>query len=196
MMNACLPDCLPNIPHLSFHYPPPHTRTHMKRSDVSLENVVLVKDRFPASGLPSYSCRLIDLGLARRTPEPAHTLHMEGRLMGGKGAYVAPEVANGIVRDWHAADVWSLGVCLYNLCTGFALYSHPRDPAFKVLATEAQGARRLLRHHVQQHGVQISPVAAHLVAAMLSPDPARRPTYEQILQHPWVLGGEEWEWEG
>jgi serine/threonine protein kinase len=145
---------------------------------------------------PVYSARLIDFGLSRRTPEP-EGLPIEGRLLGGKGAYVAPELVDGTVRDWHAADVWSLGVCLYNLCTGLTLYSHPSDPAFTVLATEGQnGARRLLRHHIHNYAVYLNPAAAHLIASMLHPVPARRPTYEQILQHPWVLGGEEWEWDG
>ncbi len=143
-------------------------------------------------GGPSYSCRLIDFGLARRTPEPAGT-PLEGRLLGGKGAYVSPELVDGSVRDWHAADVWALGVCLYNLCTGLTLYSHPSDPAFRVLATEgARGARRLLRHHVENYAVYLNPAAAHLIVAMLHPDPARRPTLEDVLEHPWVRGEEEW----
>lgn len=140
----------------------------------------------PAGARPVYNCRLIDFGLARRMPE-REGIPLEGRLMGGKAAYVAPEVVDGTVRDWHAADVWSLGVCLYNLLTGCTLYARPDDKAFRLLR-ERDGARRLLRHHIQ-YAVRLDPAAAHMIACMLNPEPALRPTYEEILQHPWVLGG-------
>ena len=147
----------------------------------------------PAGARPVYNCRLIDFGLARRTPEREGT-PLEGRLMGGKAAYVSPEVVDGTVRDWHAADVWALGVCLYNLLTALTLYARPDDKAFRLLR-ERDGARRLLLHHIQ-HAVHLDPAAAHLIACMLNPEPALRPTYEEILQHPWVVGGGAWGSEG
>ena len=158
-----------------------------------LEKAAPQEQRHPhhaAGARPVYNCRLIDFGLARRMPE-REDIPLEGRLMGGKGPYVAPEVVDGTVRDWHAADVWSLGVCLYNLLTGLTLYAHPDDKAFRRLR-ERDGARRLLRHHIQRYAVHLDPAAAHLIACMLNPEPVLRPTNEEILQHPWVLGGGMW----
>ena len=110
--------------------------------------------------------------------------------MGGKPGYVAPEVVAGTVRDWRAADVWSLGVCLYNMLTGMAIYSDPQDEAYHLLCTPG-GVERVLRHHISPTAVQLPAVAAHLIAAMLSPDPRDRPTLEDVLSHPWMVDGED-----
>lgn len=44
------------------------------------------------------------------------------------------QCVTGRVPDWHAADTWSLGVCLYMLLTGRPLYRDPEDVAFTLLA--------------------------------------------------------------
>jgi len=101
-----------------------------------------------------------------------------------------PQVVAGTVRDWRAADVWSLGVCLYNMLTGMAIYSDPQDEAYHLLCTPG-GVERVLRHHILTYRVQLPAVAAHLIAAMLSPDPRDRLTLEDVLSHPWLVEGEE-----
>lgn len=162
-----------------------HLKRHgLAHGDVSLENVVLARDGGGSGS--GYTCRLIDLGLARTTPEPPLRAEWAGRLMGGKWGYVAPEVVTGQVEDWHAADVWSLGLCLYAMLTGMSLYTHPKDEGFKVLASPG-GSERLLRHHVLARLVDLSGMAAHLIAAMLASIPAERPTLEDMLLHPWVM---------
>ena len=135
-------------------------------------------------GAAAYNCRLIDFGLCRSMPEPEGT-PLGGRLLGGKMAYMAPEVARGTVRAWYASDVWSLGVCLYSLLTSMRLYGNPGDGAFALLQQQG-GARRILCHHIGTFGVGISPLAAHLIANMLHPVPAERPTLQEVLRHPWV----------
>lgn len=86
-------------------------------------------------------CRLIDLEMARRSsgsttvqpsspPPPRHHRHTHQQrvILGGKSSYIDPQCLDlgqgggggGEEReiDWHAADVWSLGVSLYTLLTG------------------------------------------------------------------------------
>ena len=135
-------------------------------------------------GAAAYNCRLIDFGLCRSMPEPEGT-PLGGRLLGGKMAYMAPEVARGTVRAWYASDVWSLGVCLYSLLTGLSLYERPGDDTFRLLRREG-GARRVLCHHIVDCAVHLPPAAAHLIASMLHPVPAARSTLQDVLAHPWM----------
>ncbi len=67
---------------------------------------------------------------------------------GFKPGYVSPEVAaRRGVADWHAADVWSLGICLYVMLTGRPLYQGPQDEAFVLLAQG--GAPGLVHYHAK-----------------------------------------------
>lgn len=43
--------------------------------------------------------------------------------------YVSPEGAYGTILDFHATDMWSLGVCLYVMLTARPLYTHAEDRA-------------------------------------------------------------------
>ena len=178
-----------------------HLKQHgLAHGDVSLENIMLSRRRRSTTssssssslqegpGATPYTCRLIDLGLARAVSVPPRG---GGRhLMGGKRAYAAPEVVAGTVEDWHAADMWSLGLCLYNMLTGMSIYTDPSEEAFAVLA-KAGGSEYMLRHHIRMYDAQLPPLAAHLIAAMLSAAPADRPTLEGLMLHPWMLNEED-----
>ncbi len=101
-----------------------------------------------------------------------------------KHSYVSPEGAYGTVLDWHAADAWSLGICLYIMLTARPLYSHPDDRAFEILA--CGGAPSLLHHYATEYGLALPEGATELITALLRPDPIDRPTIEEVLLHPWV----------
>ena len=59
-------------------------------------------------------CKIMDFGLAKMAQ--ATLVTKEGTTL-GTAAYMSPEQAQGVVVD-HRADIWSLGVVLYEMLTG------------------------------------------------------------------------------
>ncbi|MBZ3885776.1 Sperm motility kinase 2B [Sciurus carolinensis] len=135
--------------------------------DLKLSNVVV-----DAAG----TCKLIDFGLSLRV-RPGQKL----RRCWGTLAYLAPEVLLRREYEGPPADVWSLGVILFYLLTG-------RCPFRALLRSGMVRRIREGRYHIPD---RVPPQARSLIRSMLSMDPARRPTVEQVLQHPWLREGEE-----
>jgi eukaryotic-like serine/threonine-protein kinase len=74
--------------------------------DVSPDNVLISK---------AGSVKLVDFGIAKAATQGSQT---KTRLIEGKLAYMAPEQLRAEPLD-HRADIWALGVVLYELVTGF-----------------------------------------------------------------------------
>jgi WD40 repeat protein len=92
--------------------------------DLKPANILLTEDGTP---------KVTDFGLARRLDEVGHTL--SGEVL-GTPTYMAPEQAEGRTREvGPAADVYALGVILYELLTG--------RPPFKA-ATALETVRQVL----------------------------------------------------
>ncbi|CAL1368055.1 unnamed protein product [Linum trigynum] len=96
----------------------------------------------------------------------------------GSPYYMAPEV---LKRNYGPeVDVWSAGVILYILLCGV--------PPF--WAESEQGvALAILRGNLdfkREPWPQISESAKSLVRQMLDPDPSKRLTAQQVLDHPWI----------
>ncbi|MCO5604758.1 hypothetical protein L7F22_058928 [Adiantum nelumboides] len=97
----------------------------------------------------------------------------------GSPYYMAPEV---LKRNYGPeVDVWSAGVILYILLCGV--------PPFWA-ETEQLVAQAILRGNVdfkRDPWPNVSENAKALVRQMLEPDPNRRLTAQQVLDHPWVV---------
>ncbi|KAF2550126.1 hypothetical protein F2Q68_00036949 [Brassica cretica] len=96
----------------------------------------------------------------------------------GSPYYMAPEV---LKRSYGPEiDIWSAGVILYILLCGV--------PPF--WAESEQGvAQAILRGIIdfkREPWPNISETAKSLVRQMLEPDPKRRLTAKQVLEHPWI----------
>ncbi|WOK97135.1 hypothetical protein Cni_G05843 [Canna indica] len=96
----------------------------------------------------------------------------------GSPYYMAPEV---LKRNYGPeVDIWSAGVILYILLCGV--------PPFWA-ETEQGVARAILRGVIdfqREPWPQVSESAKSLVKQMLNPDPKRRLTAQQVLEHPWL----------
>lgn len=138
-------------------------RNGVMHRDVKPSNIFM-----RASGLVC----LADFGLASDNPRST--------TLCGTPFYIAPEMWLGQPYD-SKVDVWSLGVVLYELLT-FARPFVPADPTartnddIKAVILSGQAPPPLPD--------TISEPFRALVADLLTPDPAARPTCEQVLQYP------------
>jgi polo-like kinase 1 len=95
----------------------------------------------------------------------------------GTPNYIAPEVLD---REWgrghsYEVDIWSLGVIIYTLIIGKPPFDTP------YLKTTLQ--RIKANSYTFPEDVPISDAAKDLITSILSKDPAKRPTLEEITQH-------------
>jgi len=154
--------------------------------DLKLENVLL-----NAAGV----IKLIDFGLSHVYPRLADgTVDRSKPLRDvcGSKSYAAPEVLASRGYDGFAADVWSLGVCLFAMLSGF----FPLDEAsvndwrFPKLC-DAQANRRSTTEAVyswyKRSARHLTPEVVHLLDHLLMIDPSKRLTMAQLREHAWVL---------
>ncbi|KAL4137784.1 hypothetical protein PRIC2_001294 [Phytophthora ramorum] len=102
----------------------------------------------------------------------------------GKAWYMAPEVfATQKPYDPLQADMWSLGVLLAIMLAGAPLVEKPTgdDRQFRVLS-HGGGVRKLHRVFPRK----LSDVVWDLLEKLLNVNPAKRPTLEQVAEHPFL----------
>ncbi|KAK8619867.1 hypothetical protein V6N13_066367 [Hibiscus sabdariffa] len=96
----------------------------------------------------------------------------------GSAYYIAPEVLKR--KYGPEADIWSLGVILYILLSGFPpFWAESENGIFLAV----------LRGHVDftsKPWHSISPQAKDLVKKMLNSNPSKRLTAFEVLNHPWI----------
>jgi serine/threonine protein kinase len=155
---------------------------HMKQTagiahmDVSLENMMLDEKG---------DVKIIDLGMCIRVPSSSSPCYLLPRPCRGKLAYISPELWHEKSFDPFAADIWSLGVCIYSMLVGRHLYANPSTPAFVALS---QGKIADVLCTYERVGVTvISARAKNLVCSMIRPNPRDRPTLEQVLDDDFFL---------
>lgn len=123
-------------------------------------------------------CTLIDLGFALHADDAAAGLSaaLEGSLQ-----YTAPEIflSRGSVTP--RSDIYSLGIVLYELLSGYRPFGST-DPALII-----ESHLREVAPKIRQRCPHVPVEAAHLVHQMLAKDPLRRPPtcrdlVEQLVQ--------------
>ncbi|KAJ2266836.1 hypothetical protein EV176_005459 [Coemansia sp. RSA 451] len=132
--------------------------------DLKPENMLLTSDN---------TLKIADFG------ESTIVAHHEDKITGFSGtpAFTAPELCQGISEvSGEAADIWSLGVCLYSFAYGTLPF--PGRSVFETL--DAISANKLkfpgpFDEHLQD-----------LLERMLERNPESRITIAEIREHPWV----------
>ena len=121
---------------------------------------------------PDGTITVIDLGLAWRDGMTRHT--DTGAAVGSVG-YMAPEQIEGRTVET-AADVWALGVMIYELIAGKRPFSRPRP------AEEAAAALLGVCPKLTAADRRVGDELAELVTRCLHVDPANRPTASELAR--------------
>ncbi|NXE11876.1 PLK2 kinase, partial [Lophotis ruficrista] len=98
-------------------------------------------------------------------------------------SYLAPEVLD---RKGHGvpSDIWALGCAVYAVLTG--------SPPFEGASRQELYRRiRAARYPLPPH---LSPRAQALIAGLLTPEPAARPSLQDVLDHSFFT--QVWGWRG
>lgn len=104
----------------------------------------------------------------------------------GSPCYAAPElvVSEGLYVG-SAVDIWSCGVILYAMLSGYLPYDDdPNNP-------EGDNINLLYKYIMStklNFPDQMSPEARHLLQMMLVPNPELRCSVTDIMEHPWLAG--------
>ncbi|KAI8137338.1 kinase-like domain-containing protein [Fennellomyces sp. T-0311] len=137
---------------------------HICHRDLKPENILLDRTK--------KILKIADFGMA--TIQPSECLL---KTSCGSPHYASPEIVTGKPYYGPATDVWSCGVILYVLLTGRFPFDDDRVP--RLLAKIKAGRHRKLPDY-------LSSSARDLIRRMLSVDPSKRITMNDILSHPWV----------
>ncbi|MDH5670862.1 MAG: protein kinase [Myxococcales bacterium] len=133
--------------------------------DVSPQNVLLGADGH---------VKLIDFGIAKSSKQLMKT---QAGLMKGKHGYLSPEQAQGEAAVDRRSDVFSLGICLYEMLTATRLFDGGSDFSALTKVREAKVAP------LREHNAQLPEALERLLAKALARDPGERfQTAEQMGQ--------------
>jgi polo-like kinase 1 len=121
--------------------------------------------------------KLGDFGLATK-------LEFEGekkRTICGTPNYIAPEILDGKMGHSYEVDIWSLGVIIYTLLIG--------KPPFETPDVKTTYKKIRMNSYSFPDHIPISDNARSLIVKILHLDPARRPTIDEVLAHPFLNFG-------
>lgn len=171
-----------------------HLHTHgIAHRDLSIENVLYNPN--------TESFSIIDLGMCLRLPKDETSgkyLPIRRRNICGKKNYIAPEIwAELPVFHPMKCDIWAAGVMLFMVLTASAPMEQavPSDPHFMAIARKRIddvyiASQRSYRSEADANMIsEEMKLALDLVQQMLQVDPNKRPSIEQVLQHPYMTYG-------
>lgn len=159
--------------------------------DLKIANVLLKRHRNPDGSVMSDGrriCKLCDFGLSRASWDKYQGVLM-CRSYCGTVQYMSPEViklhphlTKTMRKSYNPmiADIWSLGVCLFNMLTR----TYPFDPKKQTLLGCLDHMKK--SKYTIPPNIKLSTDACHLLRNMLEPDVVKRITFQGIFSHPWL----------
>lgn len=147
-------------------------KKHIVHRDLKLENLLLDKHR---------NIIITDFGFANRFNHATDDLMATSC---GSPCYAAPElvVSEGLYVG-SAVDIWSCGVILYAMLSGYLPYdddpANPDGDNINLLYKYIMSTKLNFPDH-------ITALARHLLQIMLVPNPEHRCTIDDIMAHPWL----------
>jgi len=118
-----------------------------------------------------------DFGLATK-------LEFDGekkRTICGTPNYIAPEILDGKVGHSYEVDIWSVGVIIYTMLVG--------KPPFETPDVKTTYKKIRMNSYSFPEHVPLSESAKGLITKILNLDPSRRPSLDEILDHPFMNHG-------
>ncbi|KAJ3442999.1 protein kinase [Anaeramoeba flamelloides] len=93
----------------------------------------------------------------------------------GSPHYVSPEVIKGVAYDGQKSDIWSMGVILYALLCGYLPFD---DSNYSKLLRKVKLGKFKIPN-------KLNKLEKELIKGMLTIDPEKRITIQEIKKHPW-----------
>ncbi|RNF26134.1 putative protein kinase, putative,serine/threonine-protein kinase [Trypanosoma conorhini] len=126
--------------------------------------------------------KLVDFGAARRLSDAV----AQSRTVIGTPYWMAPEVVDvtGTGAGYsYKADVWSVGCTVAEMLTGKPPWpSQVNAPAAIMMIAQATDGPTEIPE------AEATPGCLDFMRRCFVRDPGRRPTVEELMQHPWILG--------
>jgi polo-like kinase 1 len=122
--------------------------------------------------------KLGDFGLAAKLEfdnEKRHTVC-------GTPNYIAPEILENKIGHSYEVDIWSLGVVIYTLIIGRPPFE---TPEVKSTYKKIKMCAYTFPEHIPFHDN-----VRNIISKILQLDPSKRPTLDEIMQHPFLNNGQ------
>lgn len=145
--------------------------------DLKLENLMLDD---------CYRVKLGDFGFAKESVTELHTPL-------GTPGYAPPEILKNKSYNGFKADIYSLGICLFGLVYGRHPFVNPINKSIDYREYKNTVANDGVNNYVKifwekraELGINPSNEFKDLFLKMISLNPMRRPSTQEIINHPWV----------
>lgn len=147
--------------------------------DIKPENILIVQEN-------PIMCKLTDFGFANFLDPNSSAPQTDMKSMVGTGCYMSPEIMDSRGHG-KPVDLFATGVVLYRVIAGKLPF---RGMSLEETYHQAVQGRADLNSR-EWRGV--SPECKSLCAALLHPEPEKRPTVAAALDHPWFENDEQFQ---
>ena len=138
--------------------------------DLKLENILI-----DGNGTP----KITDFSYTRYCKDESKGKNVLSETYCGTEPFLPPGVLVNRPYDPVPADVWSLGLCLFYMLNGKKPFYGEDDAMVR-----AQRTRNY--KYISPYDKKLSPQVKDLISKMLEPNPRKRLSMDEVLQHPWL----------